>query len=81
MRHFANVDKTTVEHYSGKVEIFNGDLMAIAGRKTRKVEIMANGQWESILPVGNRDGTHEWFSSLIIPGNPTDTLFVFGIYL
>ena len=63
------------------MEIFNGELIAIAGYSTRAVEIIRNGQWENIEPVGNRDGILDSFSSLTIPGNPSDALFVFGSHI
>jgi len=55
-------------------------LIAIAGEETRNVEILKNGQWEIMMPVGNRTGYLHGFSSLAIPGDPSDTLFVFGIH-
>ena len=79
MRHFVKLNQTNVMHIDGKVEIFNGEVMAIAGEFTREVEIMRNGQWENITPVGNRNGELTGFSSLTIPGNTSDILFIFGI--
>ena len=81
LRHFDNLKETNVTHRYGRVEIFNAELMAIAGYDTRAVEIMRNGQWEIIKPVGNRNGDLYLFSSLTIPGNPSDTLFVFGSHI
>ena len=63
------------------MEIFNGELFAIAGSYTRVVEVMKGGQWENMMPVGNRNGSLDSFSSLKIPGNPADAIFVFGIYV
>ena len=81
LRHFDNITETKDGHHWGKLEIFNGELMAIAGNATRAVEIMTSGHWGSIKPVGNINGKLYWFSSLTIPGNPSDTLFVFGIHI
>ena len=53
--------------------------MAIAGWVTRNVEIIKNSQWQNLMPVGNKDGKLHRFSSLTISGNPSDTLYVFGI--
>ena len=81
LRHFENLKETNFEHDSGRVEIFNGKLMAIAGGETRYVELMRkNGKWKSITTVGNINGKLSFFSSLTIPGHPSDTLFVFGIH-
>ena len=81
LRQFENFNTTNVEHRGGKVEIFNGELMAIAGCETRNVEIMRNGQWKNIKPVGNMNGELCYFSSLTISGHPSDILYVFGIYV
>ena len=84
MRNFDNHHETNDDHYSpygGKVDIFNGELIAIAGYSTRAVEIIRNGQWENIKPVGNKNGELYQFSSLTIIGNPSDTLFVFGSHI
>ena len=79
LRLFENLNKTNVEHNYGRLEIFNGEKMAIGGLGTRNIEIMKNGQWENITPIGNRTGKLYGFSSLIIPGNTSDILFIFGI--
>jgi len=75
------LNETNKGHGEGKVEIFNGELMAIAGENTREVEIMRNGQWESITAVGNNTGKLSRFSSVIIPGDTSDILFIFGIHI
>ena len=80
LRYFDTLNKTNVKHYEGRLEIFNGELIAIAGQETRNVEILKNGQWENMMPVGNKTGYLYRFSSLAISGNPSDTLFVFGIH-
>ena len=83
LRKFEKLNETNDAHYGGRLEIFNGELMAIAGEETRAVEIRKNGQWEHIDPVGNtvrnKRQKLSWFSSLTIPGNTSDILFVFGI--
>ena len=79
LRNFDNLNETNEIHLMGKVAIFNGELMAIAGSYTRAVEIMRNGQWENIKPIGNGKGKLDLFSTLSIPGNPSDALFVFGM--
>ena len=86
MRYFEDLNKTNFDHHRGAVEIFNGELMAIAGGqlngdKTRKVEIIRNGQWRNMTSVGNQDGKLYEFSSLTIHGNSSDILFVFGIHI
>ena len=82
LRHFQNLIPTTEGHRWGRLEMFNGKLLAIAGEETRNVELkQKNGKWRNITPVGNRNGSLFWFSSLTIPGNPSDTLFVFGIHI
>ena len=81
LRHFVKLNQTNIDHLLGNVEIFNGELMAIAGNNTREVEIMRNGQWNNITAVGNITGKLRWFSSLIIPGNTSDILFVFGNHI
>ena len=81
LRNFDNLNETNEMHNLGRVDIFNGELIAIAGYSTRAVEILSNGQWENIKPVGNRNGQLYQFSSLTIPGNPSDTLFVFGSHI
>ena len=79
LRKFEKLNETNDAHFGGRLEIFNGELMAIAGEETRAVEIMKNGKWEHIDPVGNKRKKLSWFSSLTIPGNTSDILFVFGI--
>ena len=81
LKHFVKFNETNAEHDSGRIEIFNGKPMAIGGFYTRSVEIMRNGQWENITTVGNRTGNLYHFSSLIIPGDASDVLFVFGIQI
>ena len=78
MRNFEEQEKSNENHHQGRIEIFNAELIAIAG-ETRKIEIIRNRQWKNMTTVGNRNGMLLSFSSLIVPGNTSDILFVFGI--
>ena len=79
MRNFEEPEKSNENHHQGRIEIFNAELIAIAG-ETRKIEIIRNRQWKNMTTVGNRNGMLKSFSSLIVPGNTSDILFVFGIH-
>ena len=81
LKQFKELPKTYADHWLGAIEILNGELIAIAGHNTRTVELMRNRQWKVLEPVGNKNGRLYLFSSLIVPGNTSDILFIFGIYI
>ena len=81
LKQFKELPKTYANHYFGAIEIFNGELIGIAGEDTRTVELMRNRQWKVLEPVGNKNGRLYGFSTLIVPGNTSDILFIFGIHI
>ena len=66
---------------AGAIEIFLKMRIALGGQSTTKVEQLSNNKWENKTEIGTvrkEIKNYHGFSTMVLKGNSTEFLFVFG---